>query len=313
MTFLLDLYNRLFLVWVIASGAAAFWFPDLFLPLRGSMDLLFAVTMFGVGMVLDPSDFVSIFEDFRVVVIGAVAQFSIMPLSAFGVSRALALPDELALGLILTGCAPGAMASNVLSYLARADVAYSVSLTTVSTLLAPVLTPLLTLLLANTVLDVSFWALFASVSKMVLVPLVLGIALRRAAGDRVMRLARLFPAVSTTFIALICAVVIALNRAYIVHMDASILAGVLILNIGGLVLGYATGVAFRFDRLKKRALSIEIGMQNAGLGSVLALQHFGERAALPSVIFVFICIFTASILVQVWSRGQPPLAPRKKA
>ena len=308
MSFLLDLYNRLFLVWVIAAGAAAFRFPAVFLPLRGSMDLLFAVTMFGVGMVLNPTDFLNILKDFRVVVVGTVAQFSIMPLSAFAISRALALPDELSLGLILAGCAPGAMASNVLSYLARADVAYSVSLTTVSTLLAPVLTPLLTLLLARTVLDVSFWALFASVSKMVLIPLVLGIALRRAAGDRVMRLSRVFPAVSTTFIALICAVVIALNRAYIVHMDGSILAGVLILNIGGLLLGYATGVAFRFDLLKKRALSIEIGMQNAGLGSVLALQHFGERAALPSVLFVFVCIFTASILVQVWSRGQPPLA-----
>lgn len=299
---ILDIFNRLFVVWVILAGLAAFLFPDVFAALRGYMELFFAITMFGVGMVLNPTDFVNIFKNIKVVIVGVIAQFSIMPLLAFLVATLFAFSDEFSLGLILTGSAPGAMASNVLSYLAGADAAYSVSLTTVSTFLAPILTPFLTLMLANTFLEIPFWGLVQSVSFMVLIPLILGLIIRRYAGDRVEGISKLFPAISTAFIAFICAVVIALNKSYILKIDQWIFLAVILLNAGGLTLGYLTGKFFSFDLLKRRALSIEIGMQNAGLGSVLALKHFDEKTALPAVIFVFICIFTASILVPFWAR-----------
>lgn len=299
----LTLFNRLFALWVVLGGLAAYWFPEVFVALKGYMEWFFGLTMFGVGMVLDPAAFVNIFRRFRVVLIGVVAQFTIMPLSGWAVGRLFGLSEEFRLGLILTGSAPGAMASNVLSYLAGADVAYSVSLTTASTLLSPVLTPLLTLCLAQAILEVPFWAMFFSICRMVLLPLLLGLGLKRLLHERLDPVAQVFPALSTTFIVFVCAVVIAKSHDDLPGIDAWILAAVVLLNVGGLLLGYGTGRLFGFDTLRKRALSIEIGMQNAGLGSVLALKHFGEKVALPAVIFVFICIFTASFLVPLWSRS----------
>ncbi len=301
---ILGIYNRLFVLWVILGGAAAFWFPGFFIPLKGGMEWFFAVTMLGVGMVLDPVDFKNIFRNYKVVIVGVVAQFTIMPVSAYLVAKLFSFSKEFSLGLILAGSAPGAMASNVLSYLAGADVAYSVSLTTASTLLAPVLTPLLTLSLAHTILEIPFWAMFLSVTKMVLLPLLIGLGLKAWLNERVEPITKVFPAVSTTFIAFICALVIALNKAFILQINLWIFIAAIVLNLMGLTLGYLTGRFFKFDLLKKRALAIEIGMQNAGLGSVLALKHFNERTALPAVIFVFVCIFSASILVQIWSKDR---------
>ena len=298
----IDIFNRLFVLWVILAGLIAFLYPGVFIASKGYMELFFAITMFGIGIVLNPHDFITIFKNSKVVLIGVAAQFSIMPLSAWLVSKVFSFSDEFSLGLILTGSAPGAMASNVLSFLAGADVAYSVSLTTVSTFLAPILTPLLTLFLANTILDIPFWELMKSVSVMVLLPLLLGIYLRKISGPKIEPYTKIFPVISSLFIAFICGLVIALNRDYILDITIWIFVAALVLNLGGLSLGYLTGKISGFDKLKKRALSIEIGMQNAGLGSVLALKHFNEKTALPAIVFVFICIFTASILVPIWSK-----------
>jgi BASS family bile acid:Na+ symporter len=289
-------------LWVILAGVMAFIYPEFFIALRTYMELFFACTMFGIGIVLNPQDFINIFKNIKVVLIGVAAQFSIMPLSAWLVSYLFSFSDEFSLGLILTGSAPGAMASNVLSYLAGADVAYSVSLTTASTFLAPILTPLLTLFLANTLLEIPFWELVQSVSYMVLLPVIFGILIRKFFGKRIEPYTKIFPVLSSLFIAFICGLVIALNRDYILSITIWIFLATLVLNLGGLSLGYLTGKISNFDKLKKRALSIEIGMQNAGLGSVLALKHFNEKTALPAIVFVFICIFTASILVPIWSK-----------
>ncbi len=300
----LDIFNRLFVVWVALAGLAAFFYPAVFTLLQHKMNWFFGLVMFGVGLVLDPHKFVNVFQDIRSVLIGLVSQFTIMPFLAFIVAYLFEFSDDFTLGLILTGSAPGAMSSNILCYLAGADVAYSVSLTAASTLLAPVMTPLLTLLLAQTVLEIPFLSMMLSVCFMVLIPLLLGITVMRFFPKRVRPLARAAPAVSTLFIVLICAVVIALNKDYILQINKWIFLAVIILNILGMVLGYLVGNLSRFGLLKKRALTIEIGMQNAGLGSVLALTHFNERVALPAVIFVFMCIFSASILVTLWSRDK---------
>jgi len=303
----ITIFNKLFVVWVVLAGLLAYHSPHFFLPLKKYMELFFAITMFGIGMILKPEDFIHIFRHYKAVLIGVLAQFTIMPLSAWLVSKLFSLSKEFSLGLILAGSAPGAMASNVLSYLAGADVAYSVSLTTVSTLLSPLLTPLLTLTLASQLLKIPFWNMMMSVATMVLLPLLIGFLVKWIFNEKVEPVVKIFPAISTLFIAFICGLVIALNRNYVLKMDGFILAAVLFLNLAGLGLGYGVAKLAGFEMLRRRALSIEIGMQNAGLGSVLALKHFDEQVALPAVIFVFVCIFTAAFLVSIWSNSKNQL------
>jgi len=284
------------------GGILAFFYPNLFIPLKPYMESFFSLTMFGIGMVLHPKDFENIFKHIWVVLIGVTSQFTIMPFMAFLISKIFLLSKEFSLGLILTGSAPGAMASNVLCYLAGADVAYSVSLTTVSTLLSPLLTPSLTLLLAHTLFEIPFWEMVMSVLKMVVLPLLLGFGIKKWLSHKVDPFIKIFPALSTTFIVLICSLVIALNKNYLLELTPIIFIATIILNVLGLVSGYTVGIVSRFSLTRRRALSIEIGMQNAGLGTVLALKHFNERVALPAAVFVFICIFTAAFLVQAWSK-----------
>jgi len=262
----------------------------------------FALTMFGIGAVLSPEDFKRVLIRPLIVLIGSGAQFTIMPLGAFAVAKIFNLPSELAVGLILTGSAPGAMASNVMSYLAKADPAYSVSLTTVSTLLCPILTPGLTFLLAGSVLQVGFWVMVLSIVKMVIVPLFIGFGIRQILKEKIEKLFEIFPAISVTFIIFICALVIAKNREYLKEVTGIILVVVIVLNLWGTVAGYSVGKLFKMNISRRRTLAIEIGMQNAGLGTVLALKHFGQKAALPATVFVFVCIITASALSAVWQR-----------
>jgi len=264
--------------------------------------VFFALTMFGIGEVLSIDDFKNIAKNPAIVLIGSVAQFTLMPFGAFIIAKLLGLPTPIAVGLILTGAAPGAMASNVMSYIAKADIAYSVSLTTVSTLLCPLLTPGLTYLLAKSRLEIPFWAMMLDVIIMVIAPLFAGFAVRHYFKKQVERVLPIFPAISVTFIVFICSLVIALNRNRLLDATLPILASVIILNIWGMSTGYGVGVLFRMNTARKRTLSIEIGMQNAGLGTTLALQHFGPEAAIPAAFFVFICIFTASFAAAVWQR-----------
>jgi len=164
---ILSFYTKYFAVWVVLFGVTAYFWPGPFVALKGYMDWFFALTMFGIGVVLQVEDFRRIAQKPVIVLVGSAAQFSIMPVGAFVLSKLFNLPPEIAVGLILTGSAPGAMASNVMSYIAKADTAYSVSLTTVSTLLCPVLTPGLTFLLAGSMLEIPFLDMMASVMKMV--------------------------------------------------------------------------------------------------------------------------------------------------
>ncbi len=305
----LAFYTRYFAVWVVLGGVAAYLWPAPFRALAPGNKWFFAVTMFGIGAVLQMADFRRILKSPALVLIGSAAQFTIMPLGAFVVSRLLDLPDELAVGLILTGAAPGAMSSNVMSYIAKADTAYSVSLTTVSTVLCPILTPGLTYLLARgTKLDVPFWGMMADVMVTVIVPLFAGFGVRHYLGVRLRKVLPVFPALSATFIVFICSLVIALNRERLHQLTGVVLLAVVGLNLSGMLAGYGVGSLFRMDLSRRRTLAIEIGMQNAGLGTVLALEHFGPAATVPTAVFVFVCIITASIMASFWQR-HPAGAP----
>ncbi|MHC4460372.1 MAG: bile acid:sodium symporter family protein [Planctomycetota bacterium] len=300
---ILSFYTKHFAIWVIIFAVVAYIWPRGFVALKGGMDWFFALTMFGIGAVLQVEDFKRIVQKPIIVLIGSAAQFSIMPLGAYVLAKLFGLPDEIAVGLILTGSAPGAMASNVMSYIAKADTAYSISLTTVSTLLAPLLTPGLTFVLAGSRLEVPFGDMVFYVIRIVIVPLFVGFGVRHYLKERIEKIMGIFPAISVTFIIFICSVVIALNRDYLPEVTALVLSAAVLLNVYGMLGGYGVGSVFRMEVRRRRTLAIEIGMQNAGLGTLLALEYFGEKAAMPAAIFVFVCIITASIMAAVWQRG----------
>ncbi|MBN1556909.1 MAG: bile acid:sodium symporter family protein [Lentisphaerae bacterium] len=309
---ILELYTTYFAVWVLLGGVLAYVFPAPFLALKPYNKAFFGLTMFGIGAVLKPEDFARIARKPWIVAVGSAAQFTLMPLGAFAAARAFRLPPDMAVGLILAGCVPGAMASNVMSYIARADAAYSVSLTTVSTLLCPILTPLLTRFLAGTVLDVPFRPMMLDVLRMVAGPLAVGLLLRRLLRKHIEPVVHVFPAVSVTFIVFICALVVAGNRAFFSAWSltlALVIGAVFALNVYGMLTGYGVGRLARFSLPRRRTLSIEIGMQNAGMGTVLALAHFGERAAVSTAVFVYMCIITASAMAELWRRRPADNAP----
>lgn len=299
---ILSFYTKYFAVWVILFGVVAYFFPAPFVALKDFNNHFFALTMFGIGAVLQLEDFKRIARSPGIVFIGTCAEFIIMPFGAWAIAKIFSLPPEITAGLILTGAAPAAMSSNVMNYIAKSDVAYSVSMTTAVTLLCPLLTPGLTYLLAHSQMPVPFLDMVFSVIYMVILPLFAGFGVRHFFKEKLEKILPVFPAISVTFIIFICSVVIALNRDYLPKATILILAAVIILNVYGLLAGYGVGVIFRMNKSRKRTLSIEIGMQNAGLGSALALKHLSEKAAIPAAIFVFVCIITASVLAEIWRK-----------
>jgi len=297
-----SIITRLLPVWVVLAGLAGYVHPPVLTWLNGRIEWLFAATMLGIGAVLKPGDFRPILHQPQFALLGTLAQFGIMPLLGFVLANALRLPPELALGFILVGAVPGAMASNVISYLAKADVPYSIALTTCSTLLAPLATPALTHLYGRTIVPIPFWPMFINILQIVIAPLLLGLALRHRFSKPVERVAWMFPVLSTVAIALICGLVVALNKDRLAQMTALVMAGVIVHNGLGLLGGYGAGRLYRFDATRRRTLAIEVGMQNAGLGAVLALKHFSAQTALPNALFATWCVVTAAVLAEIWSR-----------
>lgn len=295
-----DFFTRLLPVWVVLAGIIGYFFPNSFVFFKDKTEWLFMFTMLGIGAVLNIKDFEPVFKKPQLVILGTLAQFAIMPALGYIVAKSLRLPPELALGVILVGAVPGAMASNVISYLAKADVAYSIALTSCSTFLSPVLTPAFTYIFGRTFIEIRFWPMFFSIIKMVILPLLIGLGLKHYFRERGERIIKVFPAISTLFIAFICGLVVALNRDYLLNISLIIFVAVFLHNLFGLVLGYGAGVLYRFDKKRRRTLSIEVGMQNAGLGAVLALKHFTSQTAIPNALFATWCVITASILAEIW-------------
>lgn len=307
---LLAFYTRWFALWVVLGGLAAYFWPGPLASLdRRSVNAVFALTMFGIGAVLQAEDFRRIIQRPAIVLIGTITQYSLMPLTAYAIATAFNLDPQITVGLILTASAPGAMSSSVVSYIAKADLAYSV-LTTVSTLIAPLATPGLTYLLARSVLEVPVLDMLIEVVLLVIVPLLVGFAVRHFFATKVEKISAVFPAISVTFIVLVCSRTIAANRDSLLGVTGMLLAIGVLMNVIGLVGGYLIAWVSRMNVAQRRSLAIEGGMQNAGLGAVLASEHFSDRAAMPAAIFVFICIITASLLAAWWQRHlpQPALA-----
>jgi BASS family bile acid:Na+ symporter len=301
---LLERFARLLVLWVILAVAAGYVFPRSLVPLKPYTDWLFALTMFGIGCLLSAKDFIPILERPRLVFLGTLAQFVIMPFLAFFIIKFLGLVPALAVGLILAAAVPDAMAAGVMSYLAEADVALSVALTTATTLLSPLVTPALTWALGRQYIPIEFWSMAKSIVMMVILPLMVGLWVQHQFHKVTAKIKPVFPALSTLFIAFICGLVVALNKNALSKAASNVFIAVIILNILGLLLGYLAGKGFRFNLQQRRTLAINVGMQNAGMGAVLAIKHISAEAAIPNALFATWCIISAAILAGIWSKEE---------
>lgn len=250
--------------------------------------------MFAVGLVLHTQELVETLRQPGKVGMGVMTQFTVMPILGFIAASLAPLPAEIALGFVIVACAPGAMASNVIVYLAGGAVAYSVALTTMATLLSPLLTPMLVEWLGGVFLPIPFWPMVQTILLIVVLPLSLGLGLQRFIGSRIETARAIAPAVAAVAIVIICSYAVAANQARIAQVGNWVLAMVVFINASGYLAGWWLARVYGFDRRHQMTLAIEIGMQNAGLGVALALQHFQPETALPGALFAVWCILTAA-------------------
>lgn len=310
MTRLLNLFTNLFPLWVLLGGVAALIHPPLFTWFRGPFIVWgLAIIMLGMGVTLSVDDFKRVLKMPRAIAVGFAAQYLIMPALGWSIARLLRLDTPLAVGLILVACCPGGTASNVVTYLARANVALSVLMTMCSTFAAIVLTPLLTKWLAGTYVPVDAWSLFFDTIKVVLAPLLLGLFLHHAFPRAVRAVLPAAPLVSVVVIALICASVIGQRAGDIRQSGGLLLGAVFLLHAGGFALGYIFARLFGYDETIRRTISIEVGMQNSGLGVVLAQNNFPQMpaTATPCAISAVFHSVIGSLLAGLW-RLRPPKA-----
>jgi len=280
----------------LLGAIAAYFEPGLFLPFQHVFKWLFAATMFALSIVLDPMELRDTLRHPGRIGLGVLTQFTVMPILAFLVASLAGLPPALALGFIIVGAAPGAMASNVIVYLAGGAVAFSVAMTTVATFLAPLLTPTLVEWLGGRLLPIPFWGMMQTILLIVVIPLALGMQLRHRLGACLALARDIAPALAALAIIIICGYAVAANRGRIATVGLDIFLLVVLLNALGYLLGGVLARLYRFDPRHQLALAIEIGMQNAGLGVVLALEHFRDtpETALPGALFAVWCIVTAA-------------------
>ncbi len=270
---------------VIAAGALGLLWPSHFTGWAPAVPWLLGVVMFSMGLTLTLPDFTAVARRPWAVGLGLVAHYVIMPGLGWLIATVLDLPPQLAAGVILVGCAPSGTASNVVTFLARGDVALSVSVATVSTVLAPLVTPPLTLLLAGQFLHVDAGVMVTDILKTVLLPVVAGLVVRLVAGRYVDRVLRALPWISAVTIAAIVLAVVSGSAAAIKDAAFLVIVAVLLHNGLGLALGYGAGKLARLGRPASRAMAFEVGMQNSGLAASLATAHFSPAAALPAAVF----------------------------
>ena len=260
---------------VLVVAAVAMFLPSSFIWIdTKTINPLLGVIMFGMGLTLSPKDFKIVLSRPKDILVGCLAQFTIMPLLAWLLTLAFSLPKELALGVILVGCCPGGTASNVITYLAKGDLALSVGMTACSTLLAPIVTPLLVLLTAGTMVEVDTLGMLLSIVYVVIAPIIVGLLCQRFIPRITKAVTPYLPAFSSLAIALVVGIIVSHNADRLMLGGLIVILVVILHNLLGLSLGFAIGRLLRLEKPKCVALSIEVGMQNSGLASSLANMHF---------------------------------------
>jgi len=287
------------IVWVIFTSIISYLFPSIFTSYRDYIGYLFGITMLCIGMLLNQEHVALLWKKPHRIFAGTLMQYTIMPLSAFLVSYFLK-DKNLKIGIILTGCVPGAMASNLMSALANADVALSVSVTTLSTLISPIVTPSLLYILAGSYVKIKFFNMFFNLAFMVILPVCIGYLIRLKTKEKVERKKDYLSGIAGLAIILIVALVIGENRNNFGSAHLILLLKLLLINIMGYLGGYIFPGLLKWPAEQKKTLSLEVGMQNAGLGTVLALKYFGTDSAIPPAIYTILCLITASFLVKLW-------------
>ncbi len=289
-------------VWVILFTVIALIYPNLFIWIAPYITILLGVIMFTMGLTLSIDDFKEIFKQPIKVIVLALAQYLVMPIIAVSLVFLFNLPPEIAIGVILVGSSPGGTSSNVMTFLAKGNVALSVAATIVTTLLAPIVTPSLTLLLASTWLDISFSAMMVSILQVVLIPVLLGLGVGSLFRKQVDRVVDVLPMISMTGILGVMTAVTASNVYNILTSGLIILLVVILHNLLGYATGFLLGKIFKFNLADTKTISIEVGMQNSGLATALAVQHFEPVTALPGALFSVWHSLSGAILANIFGK-----------
>ncbi|MFA3083313.1 bile acid:sodium symporter family protein [Acinetobacter pittii] len=295
--------QKTFALWVIIFAALALWQPEFFVWLKAYIPWILGIIMLGMGMTMTVDDFKGVLQSPKAVLIGVVAQFVVMPGLAYALCKLFNLPPEIAVGVILVGCCPGGTASNVITYMAKGNVALSVACTSVSTLLAPILTPAIFYLLASQWLKIDAASMFISILQVVLLPIVIGLILRTWLKRQVESYIQVMPLVSVIAIVAIVAAIIGGSKAAILQSGLLILAVVILHNGLGYLLGFTAARFFKLPYADSKAIAIEVGMQNSGLGVALAAVHFAASpiTAVPSAIFSLWHNISGPALATYWA------------
>ena len=300
-----SLLTRYISVIILIFSAFAFWKPEGFSWAVNYTSIFLGVAMFGMGLTIRAEDFKIVFSRPKEILAGCIAQYTVMPLAAWLLSTLLHLEPDLAIGVILVGCCPGGTASNVITYIAGGDVALSVGMTIVSTLLAPIMTPLLVYGLGGAWVEVSFWAMVLSVVKVILIPVLLGIILHTIFSKQIERIHSILPLVSVVSIVMIISGIVASNREKVLTSGALVLGVVILHNLIGMLLGLGIAKVLKIPYPKATAIAIEVGMQNSGLAVSLATANFAANplATLPGAIFSVWHNIAGSIFASIRRRG----------
>lgn len=295
-----------YMAWIVLIIAAlALFLPGTCLWIQTKwINYLLMIVMFGMGLTMKPSDFTVVFSRPRDVIIGCLAQFVVMPILAFALGKAFGLSDELLVGVVLVGTCPGGTSSNVITYLSKGDTALSVGMTSINTLLAPLLTPLLTYLYLRTSVNVDVKSMFISIIQVVLIPVGLGLLINKLFEKYTQKIVFALPTVSVTAICLIVAAVVSHNSEKILSTGLTIFMIVILHNLLGYLCGFLIGILFRMDMPRKKAVSIEIGMQNSGLATSLASSAFPQMplATVPGAIFSVWHNISGAVLAGIYRR-----------
>lgn len=296
-----DFIKKYMSIMVLISAVIGFFSPKTFVWAVPHLNTLLGFIMFGMGMTLKEEDFLLVIKRPKDVILGTIIQFAIMPLSAFIIAKIFNLSGELAVGLILLGSCPGGVTSNVMSFIAKGDVALSVTFTTVSTLLAPIITPVFILLFAGTLVNIDALGMFLSITKVVLIPIILGGICHKFFNKFTEQSVRILPAISGMTMVLIVGAIVSANGDKLLASGVVVTLAVMIHNAIGYVLGYVAGGKIGFSEEQKRVLSIETGMKNATLATTLAMAHFNPVVAIAPAIAGIWHAFSVSTLANYWA------------
>ena len=295
--------QKTFALWVVLFAGIALIVPEAFVWLKVYIIWMLGIIMFGMGMTMTVDDFKGVLQSPKAVIVGVVAQFMVMPGLAYLLCHLFQLPSEIAIGVILVGCCPGGTASNVITYMAKGNTALSVACTSVSTLLAPVLTPAIFYLLASQWIEINALSMLGSILQVVLFPIILGLIVRAVWKQKVDSYIQVMPLISVIAIVAIVAAIIGGSKAQILESGLLILAVVALHNGLGYLLGFWASRVFKLPYADSKAIAIEVGMQNSGLGMALAAVHFAASpvTAVPSAIFSLWHNISGPALATYWA------------